>query len=61
MKFTVEEFSENEDGSANLVVDLDKEAKEYLMNYALVRMLKDAIAEGSLYQVKEEKDVRTNL
>lgn len=55
MKFTLKEVKENEDGSANAVIDLDNEAREYLLNYAIIHMLKDAIAEGSLYQVKEEQ------
>jgi hypothetical protein len=62
MKFTVHNISENEDGSANVILDLDNEAREYLMNYAFIRMLKDAIAEGNLYKTEEDKtDVRTDL
>jgi hypothetical protein len=62
MKFTLNTISENEDGSANVVLDLDNEAREYLLNYAFIRMLKDAIAEGSLYKVEEGKlDVRADL
>mgnify|MGYP000044028036 FL=1 len=62
MKFTLNTISENEDGSANVVLDLDNEAREYLLNYAFIRMLKDAIEEGSLYKVEEGKlDVRADL
>ena len=62
MKFTVHTISENEDGSANVVLDLDNEAREYLMNYAFIRMLKDAVAEGKLYKVEEDKaDVHADL
>jgi hypothetical protein len=62
MKLTVHTISENEDGSANVVLDLDNEAREYLMNYAFIRMLKDAVAEGKLYKVEEGTvDVRTDL
>jgi hypothetical protein len=62
MKFSVTDFKENADGSANMLLDLDAEAVEYLINYAVIRMMKDAIAEGKLYQPqKEEKDVRTDL
>jgi hypothetical protein len=53
MKFTVTTVKENEDGSANVVLDLDNEAREYLLNYAFIHMMKDAIAEGQLYQVKD--------
>ncbi len=62
MKFTINTISENEDGSANVVLDLDNEAREYLLNYAFIRMLKDAIAEGNLYKVEEETiNVRADL
>ncbi len=53
MKFTVTELKENEDGSANVVLDLDNEAREYLINYAFIHMMKDAIAEGKLYKPEE--------
>jgi len=62
MKLTVHTISENEDGSANVVLDLDNEAREYLMNYGFIRMLKDAVAEGKLYKVEEGNiDVRADL
>ena len=62
MKFTISKINENEDGSANVVLDLDNEAREYLINYAFIRMLKDAVAEGKLYKVEEGKlDVRADL
>jgi len=62
MKLTVHTISENEDGSANVVLDLDNEAREYLMNYAFIRMLKDAVAEGKLYKVEEGNiDVHADL
>ena len=60
MKFTISKIKENEDGSANVVLDLDDEAREYLMNYAFIHMLKQAIDEGKLYK-PEEQDVRADL
>jgi hypothetical protein len=60
MKFTVTEVKENEDGSANAILNLDNEAREYLLNYAFIHMLKEALAEGKTYSV-EEKDVRTSV
>jgi hypothetical protein len=60
MKFTISKINENEDGSANVVLDLDNEAREYLMNYAFIHMLKQAIDEGKLYKA-EDKDVRADL
>ncbi len=53
IKFTVTTVKENEDGSANVVLDLDNEAREYLLNYAFIHMLKEAIEEGKKYQVKD--------
>jgi hypothetical protein len=60
IKFTVTTVKENEDGSANVVLDLDNEAREYLLNYAFTHMLKEAIEEGKKYQVKDS-DVHPNL
>ncbi len=60
MKFTISKINENEDGSANVMLDLDNEAREYLMNYAFINMLKQAIDEGKLYK-PEDKDVHTSL
>ena len=39
---------EQEDGSATMQVELDKEAKEYLINVGLLEMLKKAIEEYKL-------------
>ena len=60
MKFTISKIKENEDGSANVILDLDDEAREYLMNYAFIHMLKQAIDEGKLYK-PEDQDVRTSI
>ena len=60
MKFTISKINENEDGSANVMLDLDNEAREYLMNYAFIHMLKQAIDEGKLYK-PEDQDVRTSI
>ena len=53
MKFTISKIKENEDGSANVILDLDDEAREYLMNYAFIHMLKQAINEGKLYKPED--------
>lgn len=39
---------EQEDGSAIMQVELDKEAKEYLINVGLIEMLKKTIEEYKL-------------
>ena len=49
MKIELTQYEENEDGSVNCHVDMDKEATHHLINYALVNMLTKAVEEGKLY------------
>ena len=49
MKIELTQYQENEDGSVNCHVDMDKEATHHLINYALVNMLTKAVEEGKLY------------
>jgi hypothetical protein len=49
MKIELTQYEENEDGSVNCHVDMDKEAAHHLINYALVNMLTKAVEEGKLY------------
>lgn len=46
MKIELENYKENEDGSANFNVSMDEEAKEFLIRYALIACIKDAIEAG---------------
>jgi hypothetical protein len=46
MKIELENYRENEDGSADFNVSMDEEAKEFLMRYAIVACLTDAIEAG---------------
>jgi hypothetical protein len=46
MKIELENYRENEDGSADFNVYLDEEAKEFLMRYALIACLTDVIEAG---------------
>ena len=64
MKIELTQYQENEDGSVNCHVDMDKEATHHLINYALVNMLTKAVEEGKLYtpdtyvaEDEEEEDV----
>jgi len=64
MKIELTTYQENEDGSANCHVDMDKEATHSLINFALVNMLSKAAEEGKLYtpevdetEAEEEEDV----
>jgi hypothetical protein len=46
MKIELENYRENEDGSADFNVNMDEEAKEFLLRYALIACLTDAIEAG---------------
>ena len=46
MKIELENYKENEDGSADFNVNMDEEAREFLLRYALVACLTDAIEAG---------------
>lgn len=46
MKIEIENIKENEDGSADFNVYMDEAAKEFLLRYALVACIKDAIEAG---------------
>lgn len=46
--------SENEDGSANCSVDLSHEEANYLINYAIVNMLKKGLTVGKACTVTED-------
>jgi hypothetical protein len=62
MKIELTQYQENEDGSANCHVDMDREATHSLINYSLIKMLSQAAEEGRLYSpefydAEEEVDV----
>jgi hypothetical protein len=56
MKIELENYRENEDGSADFHVDMDEEAKEFLLRYALVACIKDAIEAGKKATPTEEPE-----
>lgn len=68
MKIELTQYEENEDGSANCHVDMDREATHSLVNFALVTMLSKAVEEGKLYspefyeaeEEEEEEEVDVN-
>jgi hypothetical protein len=60
MKIELSQYQENEDGSADFHVDMDKESTHSLINFALVTLLVKAAEEGTLYTPdaeEEEEDV----
>jgi hypothetical protein len=48
MKIELENYRENEDGSADFNVNMDEEAKEFLLRYALIACITDAIEAGKV-------------
>lgn len=46
MKIELENYRENEDGSADFNVYVDEAAKEFLLRYALIACITDAIEAG---------------
>lgn len=46
MNITVESITDNEDGSSDCIVNVDQEAKDFLMRYAIIACLKEAIELG---------------
>jgi hypothetical protein len=48
MKITVESIKENEDGSADCNIYLDEEAKDFLIRYAIIGCLTEAIELGKI-------------
>ena len=49
-------IKENEDGSANMQLDLTNEEVSFFLNYGIVQALKDGLAKGEECTVKEEND-----
>lgn len=54
MKIELENYRENEDGSADFNVSMDEEAKKFLLRYALIACITDAIEEGKKATPTEE-------
>ena len=48
MKITVESIKENEDGSADCIIYIDDEAKNFLIRYAFLACLENAVEKGKI-------------
>ena len=48
MQFEIKEIKELENGGAELSIDMDNETKKYLLNYAILELIK-----RGLYEVEE--------
>jgi len=56
MKIEVEAIKENEDGSADCIIHVDEEAKNFLIKYAIIASLTEAIELGKIATPPEEQD-----
>lgn len=54
MNINILEMTELENGSAEIVIDMDEETKKYLMNFALIEIIKQGLVE-----IKELYDSET--
>lgn len=48
MNITVESIKENEDGSADCIIHIDAEGKDFLIRYAIIASLTEAIELGKI-------------
>jgi hypothetical protein len=46
MKITLDSIKENEDGSADCIIHIDEEGKDFLIRYAIIACLTEAIEYG---------------
>jgi hypothetical protein len=51
MEFEITEMKELENGGAELIIDMDEETKRYLLNFAIIEIIK-----RGLIEVKELHD-----
>lgn len=56
MNITIESIKENDDGSADCNVYLDDEAKSFLIRYALIACITEAIELGKIATPTEETE-----
>lgn len=45
MEIKVQQVVEHEDGSATLMVDMDAEARDFMVNYAIIDIIRKGLAE----------------
>ena len=45
MEIKVQQVVEHEDGSATLMVDMDAETRDYMVNYALIDIIRKGLVE----------------
>jgi hypothetical protein len=56
MKIEMHSFKELENGGAELLLDLDEEGKHYLLNFAIIELVKRGLVEiTDMYKEKEDE------
>jgi hypothetical protein len=45
MQFEITEMKELENGGAELIIDMDEETKKYLLNFAIIEIIKRGLIE----------------
>ena len=56
MNLNILEIKELESGGAELIIDMDDETKKYLLNFALIELIKRGLLEVKELHEKEYKD-----
>jgi len=56
MEFKIIEIKELENGGAELIIDMDDETKKYLLNYAILELIKNGLTEVKSLHDEEYKD-----
>ena len=56
MNLNILEIKELESGGAELIIDMDSETKKYLINFAIIEMIKRELLEITELHEKEYKD-----
>jgi len=60
MEIKVQQVVEHEDGSATLMVDMDAETRDYMVNYALIDIIRKGLFEVEQLN-KEHQDGNVEL
>ncbi len=56
MNLNILEIKELESGGAELIIDMDEETKKYLLNYAILELIKKGLTEVKSLHDEEYKD-----
>jgi hypothetical protein len=57
----ITKFEENEDGSANCYVDLSCEESKYLINFAIVELLRKGVVAGKELSIEDDEELELDV